>query len=60
MTGTPVHWALERGFSIVNGNIRRLRNRPGTRVVTAGLQEERPHAGGGLKAPVQAAAVGLE
>ncbi len=51
---------VERGFSIVNGNIRRLGNQPGTRVVTASLHEERPHAGGGLKALVHAAAVGLE
>jgi hypothetical protein len=41
-------------------NIRRLGNRPGTRVVTAGLQEERPHAGRGLDALVQAAAVGAD
>ena len=41
----------------MNGNnIRRLGNWPGTRVVIAGLQEERPHAGGGLDELVQAAA----
>ncbi len=50
---------VEQGFSIVNGIIRRLGNRPGTRVMTTGLQEERPHAGG-LDALVQAAAVGAD
>jgi hypothetical protein len=50
---------VERGFSIVNGNIRRLGDQPGTRVVTAGLQEETPHAGG-LDALVQAVAVGAD
>jgi len=50
---------VERGFSIVNGNIRRLGNRPGTRVMTTGLQEERLHAEG-LDVLVQAAAVGAD
>jgi Transcriptional activator of glycolytic enzymes len=50
---------VERGFSIVNGNIRRLGNRPGTRVVNARLEDKRPHAGG-LDALVQAAAVGAD
>ena len=44
----------------MNGNIRRLGNRSGTRVVTAKLQEGRPHAGRGLDALVQAAAVGAD
>jgi hypothetical protein len=35
-------------------------NWPGTRVVTAGLQEERPHAGGVLNELVQASAVGAD
>ena len=49
----------QAGFSIVNGNTRRLGNRPGTRVMTTGLQEERLHAEG-LDVLVQAAAVGAD